>query len=91
MLNRNFGFWGHAARVALSLKYWSAAGFTDTELRCFDGINGCKYEEVYSAARSAVGPKQKSRGPRAMSALQVIAAEIFEKTEVADSISAYPP
>ena len=52
-----------------------------------------RYENAYtiSLLMTASGPEQKSRGPRAMSALQVIAAEIFEKTEVADSISAYPP
>ena len=36
------------------LASWPAAGFTDTELRCFDGTGGFKWREGSSAASSSL-------------------------------------
>ena len=37
-----------------ALSLWPAAGFTDTELRCFDGTGGFKWKEGSSAASSSL-------------------------------------
>jgi hypothetical protein len=41
-------------QALLQMTEWPAAGFTDTELRCFDGTGGFKWREGSSAASSSL-------------------------------------
>ena len=56
---RVFSFFGHNLYCFYSESNtqradWPAAGFTDTELRCFDGTGGFKWRERSSAASSSL-------------------------------------
>ena len=42
------------SKLTIRNRFWPAAGFTDTELRCFDGTGGFKWREGSSAASSSL-------------------------------------